>query len=164
MGQTTEKEVAEPSNRTGLIRLKPPRIALVLLLADVGLHFSFPNQLGWQFGCIFCGLALIALGFIVMLWAWSLFRKQETAICPTAEAAALVEAGPFRITRNPMYLGITVMLLGVAWILGTLPMLFAPVAFFVLMNAVFVPFEEHRLSEIVGQRYAEYRRRVRRWL
>lgn len=164
MGETVEKEVAEASNRAGLIRLKPPRIALVLVLIDVALHYGFRNRFGRHFSCLFCGLTLIALGFVVMLWAWWLFRKRETAICPTASATVLVESGPFRVTRNPMYVGMTLMLLGAAWVLGTLPTLFAPVVFFVLMNTIFIPFEEQRLSTIFGQRYAEYSGRVRRWL
>jgi len=59
-----------------------------------------------------------------------------------------------------MFFGMTAMLAGCAWILGTLPTLFAPIVFFLLMNAVFIPSEEQRMSEIFGQQYTEYRSRV----
>jgi protein-S-isoprenylcysteine O-methyltransferase Ste14 len=148
----------------GLLRLKPPRIALVLLLINVGLHFLLRDHIGWHFGCAGCGIVLIALGFLVMIWAWWLFRKRDTAICHTGVATVLVDRGPFRFSRNPMYLGMTSMLAGCAWILGTLPTLFAPAAFFLLMNVAFIPSEEQRMSAIFGQRYTDYCRRVRRWL
>jgi protein-S-isoprenylcysteine O-methyltransferase Ste14 len=63
-----------------------------------------------------------------------------------------------------MYLGVTAMLAGCAWILGTLPAFVAPVGFFLVMNTVFVAFEERRLSEIFGEQYEKYCRKVRRWL
>ncbi len=163
MAKETTKEV-EAVGRAALLRLKPPRIALVLLLISVGLHFLLRNALPWHFGCLFCGLILIALGFFVMMWAWRMFRQRETAICPTSAATVFVDGGPFRVTRNPMYFGMTAMLAGCAWILGTLPALLAPLAFFLLMNAVFIPFEERRLSEIFGAQYVEYCGRVRRWI
>jgi len=163
MAEATREEVGKGS-RMGLLRLKPPRIALVLLLIGTGLHFLSRNYVRWYFGCTVCGVALIVFGFLLMIWAWWLFRKRETAICHTAAATVLVDRGPFQFSRNPMYLGMTTMLAGCAWILGSLPALFAPAAFFSLMGAVFVPFEEQRMSEIFGQQYTEYRRRVRRWL
>jgi hypothetical protein len=58
-----------------------------------------------RFGWPLCGLTVIGLGFIVMVWAWWLFRKRETAICHTAKSTALVAGGPFRGTRNPIVLG-----------------------------------------------------------
>lgn len=163
MAEEITKEV-EGSGKAALLRLKPPRIALVLLLISVGLHFLLRNTLRWHFGCPACGLILIVLGFLLMIWAWQLFRRQETAICPTAAATALVDRGPFRVTRNPMYFGMTAMLAGCAWILGSLPALLAPLTFFLLMNTAFIPFEERRLSEIFGVPYLEYRNRVRRWI
>jgi len=164
MAETIIKEELGHSNRISLLRLKPPRIALVLLFIDIGLYFLLGNHVGWRFGSTVGGVALIVLGLLFMMWAWWLFRRRETAICHTGAATVLVDRGPFRVTRNPMYLGMTAMLAGCACILGTLPTLFAPAVFFLLMNSVFIPFEERRLSEIFGQQYTEYRRRVRRWL
>jgi protein-S-isoprenylcysteine O-methyltransferase Ste14 len=163
MAEADGKEEAL-GNRLGLLGMRPPRIAVVLLLIGIGLHFLLRKELAWDFGCTICGGVLIMLGFLLMMWAWWLFRKRETAICPTGTAGVLVNVGPFRVTRNPMYLGMTAMLVGCAWILGTLPALFAPAAFFVLMNRVFIPFEERRLAEIFGAQYGEYRQQVRRWL
>jgi protein-S-isoprenylcysteine O-methyltransferase Ste14 len=163
MAKEITKEV-EGGGRAALLRLKPPRMALALMAISVGLHFLLRSTLPWHFGCLLCGLILIALGSLVMMWAWRLFRKKETAICPTSAATALVDRGPFRVTRNPMYFGMAAMLAGCTWILGSVPALFAPVAFFLLMNAVFIPFEERRMCEIFGAEYVAYCGRVRRWI
>jgi protein-S-isoprenylcysteine O-methyltransferase Ste14 len=63
-----------------------------------------------------------------------------------------------------MYLGIVVMLLGIALWLGSWPMLIAPVGFLVFMSLVFVPYEEQRVLETFGDAYASYAQRVRRWI
>ncbi len=163
MAEATRKEV-EAEVATGLLRLKPPRIALALVISAIGLHFLFRNHLRVHFASPVCGVAAIILGFLLMIWAWWIFRRRDTAICPTATARVLVDRGPFRVTRNPMYAGMTAILTGCALWLGSLPALFAPLAFFALMNVVFIPFEERRLVEIFGRQYADYRSRVRRWL
>ena len=72
--------------------------------------------------------------------------------------------GPFRFTRNPMYLGITIMLLGIAVAVGSPAMLIAPMGFFAIMSLVFIPYEEGRLREFFPKDYLDYTQRVRRWL
>jgi protein-S-isoprenylcysteine O-methyltransferase Ste14 len=104
------------------------------------------------------------LGFCVMIWAWWLFRRAGTPIRPTVQAVSLVTSGPFRLSRNPMYLGIVVMLLGVALLVGSWPMLIPPLGFFVLMSQVFIPLEEQRLRQVFGEAYDSDTRRVRRWI
>ena len=63
-----------------------------------------------------------------------------------------------------MYLGITIALMGIAIVVGSLPMLIAPVGFFAIINMVFIPYEERRLEQIFGEEYIDYKRQVRRWL
>ncbi len=147
-----------------LVEVKPPHIAGLLLVLSVGLHFLLPQAYRHQFTCIACGIVAVALGFGVMIWAWYLFRRSGTPIRPTQRATCLVTAGPFRLSRNPMYLGVFVMLLGVAVGVGSLPMLIAPVGFFAFMSVVFVPYEEHRLREAFGDAYLSYTQKVRRWM
>ena len=147
-----------------LVNLKPPLIAGLLLALSVGLHFVLPQAYRHQFACVWCGVTAIAIGFGVLLWAWGLFRKSGTPTRPTAQATALVTSGPFRFSRNPMYLAIVVMLLGLAVWVGSLPMLIAPVGFFAVMSLVFIPDEERRLRETFGEAYLSFTQRVRRWM
>lgn len=147
-----------------LIHVRPPQIAWGLLVVSVGLHFALPKEYRLNFVCIACGVVAFVWGFLVMMWAWWLFRQIGTPIRPTDRASSLVTSGPYRFSRNPMYLGIVVMLLGIALWLGSWPMLIAPVGFFVFMSLVFIPYEERRLLETFCDAYASYAQSVRRWI
>jgi len=147
-----------------LVNLKPPIVACLLLALSGGLHFVLPQAYRRQFACGMCGVVAIAIGVGVLLWAWWLFRKSGTPTRPTAQATALVTSGPFRFSRNPMYLAIVALLLGIAVWVGSLPMLIAPVGFFVVMSLAVIPAEERRLRETFGEAYLSFTQRVRRWV
>jgi protein-S-isoprenylcysteine O-methyltransferase Ste14 len=147
-----------------LVKLKPPLVACLLLALSAGLHFVLPQASRRQFACLICGVTAIAIGFGVLMWAWGLFRKSGTSTRPTHHATALVTSGPFRFSRNPMYLAIVIMLLGIAAWVGSLPMLIAPVGFFAFTSLVFIPYEERRLRETFGAAYLSFTQRVRRWI
>ena len=89
---------------------------------------------------------------------------RATAICPTAETTALITDDVYRLTRNPMYLGIVLMLLGIALATGSLPCYLASLAFFLIIDVVFCPYEERKLEQAFGSDYARYVGAVRRWL
>ena len=80
--------------------------------------------------CIKCGVLLSGAGFGVMMWAWWQFRQRGNPICPTEGAHEVISAGPYRVTRNPMYLGILAILSGASLIMRSIPVLVAPVGFF----------------------------------
>jgi len=110
------------------------------------------------------GVLLLILGFVFGYSGFSAFRKVGTPVRPGDEPTKLVTSGPFRITRNPMYLGLELVLLG-AFLLAKSPFfLIPPIVFFLLINFLQIPFEEDLMTERFGQLYAEYCQRVRRWL
>ena len=147
-----------------MLTFKPPRIALSLLLVAGVLHIAMPAFWPDLPASGVGGFLLGVLGFGVMLRAWWLFRIRETAICPTAATTVLITSDVYRLTRNPMYLGILLMLLGAALAAGSLPCYVAALAFFLIIDFVFCPYEESRLATSFGSEYAGYRRAVRRWL
>jgi protein-S-isoprenylcysteine O-methyltransferase Ste14 len=94
-----------------------------------------------------------------------LFRREGTEVNPTSEHnTSLVVRGPFGVTRNPMYLGLVIMTLGIAFWVGLLPMFAVPVAVFATTNCVHIPFEEKNLRRQFGAAFDDYLRRVRRWI
>jgi protein-S-isoprenylcysteine O-methyltransferase Ste14 len=111
------------------------------------------------------GIALLVLGFVVSGWGRLTFRQQSAEIMPSSEAhSTLVASGPYRFTRNPMYLGIVVIGIGAALVAGTWLMWLVPVILFVLDNFVIIPFEEHSMERVYGDSFRAYKARVRRWL
>jgi len=111
------------------------------------------------------GIAIFFAGWILPVWAFALFRAAGTEIDPVSERnAALVTSGPFRLTRNPMYLGLTVATLGMAVWIGSWPMLAAPIAVFAIANWGHIPFEEAKMRRQFGAAYDVYASKVRRWI
>ncbi len=146
------------------IDIVPPKWALFYLLIGLVLHF-FWLLAGWiQFSAPLLGMILLGLGFGLMTWAWLLFKSKETAVHPHEESTAFVQEGPYHFTRNPMYLGITLILTGIAFFLGTFPAFLIPLAFFLTLNVTFIPYEEEKMGEKFGKEYLNYKDRIRRWL
>lgn len=147
-----------------LIDFRPPRIAQLFVLVAVLAHWATPMSRLHVYSNHALGITLGVAGFAVMMWGWWLFKKADTAICPTAKSVHLVTTGIYRFTRNPMYLGMIGMLLAIAVFVGTAPFYLAAGAYFVVINQVFCPYEENRLAETFGESYRLYRQAVRRWL
>ena len=111
------------------------------------------------------GAVLIVLGLALSAWARLTFRTQRAEILPWSKThSTLVATGPFRFSRNPMYLGILVIGVGAALVAGTWLMWLVPVLFFVLDNFVIIPYEERSMERTFGDAYRAYRSRVRRWI
>jgi protein-S-isoprenylcysteine O-methyltransferase Ste14 len=110
------------------------------------------------------GVAIFALGVIIALWAQILFRLQGTTTVPGEKSVALVTSGPYRLTRNPMYVALAMAYLGWAGILRQVwPLVFLPPVMLYL-NSIVIPVEERRLREAFGLVYETYRSKVRRWV
>ncbi len=146
------------------LRLVPPAWLLLAIGTAIFLHREWPVAqivpAPWHW---------IALAFIVpaMALAFPSARamvRRGTPVRPFAEPTALVTEGPFRYTRNPLYLGMAVLLAGVAIFLGSLtPFLTIPV-FLLVIGVLFVRPEEAKLAAAFGEDYRQYCGRVRRWL
>jgi protein-S-isoprenylcysteine O-methyltransferase Ste14 len=142
-----------------------PPVYLVLSMGAMAvLHFGFPIAHPVREPYRYAGAVLIVLAVALGLWSVVLFRRARTGVVPFSEATALVTSGPYRLTRNPMYLGMAGILLGTAVWLGSLtPWLLLP-AFMRIIAERFIAPEEAMLERAFGSGYLEYCRAVRRWL
>ena len=148
-----------------MLKLPPPIWALLILILTAGASY----MAGWPTGpwanSLSVGIGLIAISFIAPVWALILFRRAGTQINPTsATNNKLVTDGPFRFTRNPMYLGLVLLSLGVAVATGAILMFVAPILVFAIANWVHIPFEEAKMRRQFGPAFDIYARNVRRWL
>ena len=110
------------------------------------------------------GTVLIALGLLLIGWAMLTFLRARTAILPMKPAARLVDTGPYRITRNPMYTGMSLIYLGGMLVMNWVWALFIfPLVLLLLYRLVISKEEKYLLAEF-GEEYREYCRRVRRWI
>ncbi len=112
----------------------------------------------------YAGIVIIGLALGLMVWAALHFRRAGTNIHPHQPSLALVTAGPYQFTRNPMYLGMAGILLGAALLLGSLTPFIVIPGFMALISERFIEAEEAKLEAAFGQRYLGYKDKVRRWL
>ena len=146
--------------------IPPPIVALVSGLAMWAVAFLFPAlSLAFPFQAVL-GYALIGIGVSIDLISIIAFRKAKTTVTPLApeKASSLVVSGLYRFTRNPMYLGLLLILSGVALLLGSPLSLAILMAFIAYITAFQIKPEEARLREVFGGEYESYCRNVRRWL
>ena len=125
-------------------------------------RFALPLDLGVLTRPL--GWLVVSIGLGLMLWTMWTFARQRTTVNPYSGASALCTGGPFRFSRNPIYLGDWLILLGVSLLLSTFwPLLFAPLIWIMLRFGV-IRHEEAHLEAKFGDAYRSYKTRVRRWL
>jgi protein-S-isoprenylcysteine O-methyltransferase Ste14 len=157
---TAAAPVAAPSR---WLRLRPPTLARALMLIALVLHallFGFSAPLGRSMAA---GVPMMLAGFAWMAWAWWHFRRAGTPLPPTARPTMLVDEGPYRFGRNPMYLGMVVMMLGAGLSAGVPFVALAALNFVVIVSAVHIPYEEAQMRRAFGGWYSDYAASVRRW-
>ena len=148
-----------------MLKLPPPIWAFAyLLIAAVISYFA-----GWPgmstLRIIPLAIILIIAGVASAVSAALLFRREGTDLDPMSETnAKLVVTGPFKFTRNPMYLGLVLFTLGIAFWIGAWPMFLAPIATFATANWGHIPFEEAKMRRQFGAEFDAYCGKVRRWI
>jgi protein-S-isoprenylcysteine O-methyltransferase Ste14 len=164
MNQVAEPEAAAPKTDTSGIRVLPPLYYIAAFLVGVAFELIFPTS--WPPVGIRISVTVLAVGAWLALdgAAMVFFRRAGTSMVPMNPSTALVTSGPYRITRNPMYLGMCSLYVafafafGVIWALAFLPAVIVVVDRFVIAR------EEPYLERKFGQAYRDYKARVRRWL
>ena len=145
------------------LKIPPPIWGMGMLL------IAFIVDRFWGTGFLFRFTPLAVLvgagGLLLGSWGERTFAAEGTDILPASPTnKKLVTRGPFRYTRNPMYLGLVMMALGFALYFGTVAFYVVPVLLFLLCNFSFIPFEEAKMQRQFSDQYTDYIRRVRRWV
>ena len=145
-------------------RIFPPIWLAITFIAMVALDRWLPFMQLFTGGAGLVAWSLITAGLAVVLIAANVFRRAGTGIVPFSESTALVTSGIYRYTRNPMYLGMVLILAGLAIKLGSLSAWIPIPVFVVVIQQQFIRNEEIFLTGIYGDEFLEYKRRVRRWI
>jgi protein-S-isoprenylcysteine O-methyltransferase Ste14 len=148
-----------------MIKLPPPVWALIYVILAAAVSWYYPWRAMVDLRIVWLGIALVVIGFAIAFSAATLFRRRGTELNPTSETnKLLLIEGPYRFTRNPMYLGLTIVTLGIAFWVGSLPMFAAPLLVFLTANFVHIPFEEAKMRRQFGTGFDDYTAKVRRWV
>lgn len=144
-------------------KLLPPTLVAILVVVMIATalvvsspSFSVPIRL--------LGIVVLAIGIALSARNAALFDKVGANIKTFDKPTALVRSGAFTWSRNPMYLGFTLFLVGLALVLGKAAALVGPIVFFIAADRWYIPFEERRMDATFGSDYDQYRHQVRRWI
>ena len=156
--------MATDAKDTVAVRLWPPvAIGAPLLLGWwVTAQWGDPGELGsWR---VPLGWTLVAMFAAWNGWSLWLFGRHETGLLPGQATEAMIESGPYRLSRNPLYVGLLVLYLGLALLVPTVwGLVLLPAAVLLVLWGAILP-EERFLRERFGSSYVDYSHRVRRWM
>lgn len=146
------------------VRVPPPLVFLATILVGVAIDWTVPLPIvpaavaGWFGG------ALVLVGLAISGLSVREFRKAKTTIQPNRPASTLVATGPFRYSRNPMYLALSIVQVGLGVWINSAWVLVLVVPTLIWIRHSVIAREERHLGEKFGQAYRAYQARVRRWL
>ena len=155
--------MSEPKDHAA-VKIHPPVLVSLHVLAAFFLNklfplpFIFPKILEW----VGYGLVIIGLGLAII--AASRFMQAHTTLDPHGSVSNIVTGGPYRFSRNPIYLGFVCLLIGFPFIFRNYWGLILSPLLVVLMNRLVIEQEEAYLGKKFGDVYTGYKSRVRRWL
>ena len=145
-------------------RILPPMYLFTSLASMVLLHLFLPVSQLISYPWNAAGIIPLLLGMTLNISADRAFKKTGTTVKPFEVSTTLVTSGVFRYSRNPMYLGMVMILTGVAFLLGALsPFIIIPI-FAITMDRVFIVSEENMLDQRFGGKWQQYKENVRRWI
>jgi len=128
---------------------------LTIFIPNVKTIISYPYNL--------LGILIMILGFYLISITYLQFSKSKT---PESfeKSKCVVTTGLYKYSRNPMYIGSIIFLIGLSILIKTLIGFVFPIALFLILNYMFIPFEEEKMEKELGKKYLKYKKTVRRWI
>ena len=142
----------------------PPTYFIVIIILQVLIHFAFPFLWLLIFPVNLIGVIFIAAGTALNIFADKAMKEANTTVKPFEESSHLLTHGAFKISRNPMYFGMLLILIGVATILGSIIPFILAFIFVRIINRRFILIEEKMLLDKFGNEWLFYKNEVRRWI
>lgn len=146
------------------VAILPPILFGIALLIAIALHWRFPLRLPGRDVTLTLGIVLLIAGVGLAVWGHDVMVRAGTNVNPLKPTTAIVTAGPFRYSRNPLYISLTLIFLGISFILGMAWGVVVLVPALLVLHFGVVLREERYLERKFGETYREYKRRVRRYV
>ena len=139
----------------------PPVILLASIVLQIILLFFFPISVDLS---SLLGLILILSGISLVFVSFRFMRKMKTTFIPDGTPEVLISSGPFKFSRNPIYLGMLTILVGVAFLMSSLSAIIIAFVFGIIINFTWIAHEEKKLHELFSEDWENYSSKVRRWI
>lgn len=142
----------------------PPGYLLISLILMILTYWLLPGVVIAPGPVRMFGVVFVVLGILLNIAAKQAMKKAQTPVSPFAKTTSLITWGVYSWTRNPMYLGLVLLLVGVSILMGNLLPMIITLLFALIMQNRFVTLEEKKLSEEFKDRWEDYKNRTRRWI
>lgn len=140
----------------------PPVYFLACILITLLLHVLVPTLNLIRFPLTLGGVAFLGAGTYWIARAHRLLTRHATPVT-FAPSTCIIQEGLYHYSRNPMYVGFVVFLIGCSVLSGNMLSVLCPMCFFVILDRMFIPYEEEKMERTFGKDYLEYKQIVRRW-
>ncbi|MCK0469858.1 isoprenylcysteine carboxylmethyltransferase family protein [Halalkalibacter sp. APA_J-10(15)] len=144
--------------------LLPPHLFLICCLGMVLLRMYYPYYLWISMPYNLTGVVLVVAGLAVSTWGSNTFRQHRTNIHTFQKPDQLVMEGLFKYSRNPMYVGFLIALVGLLVVLGEASPAMFVLLFLIVTDRWYIKHEENALNETFGAEYERYKASTRRWI
>lgn len=145
-------------------KIPPPAIVLLGIALQCLVNKYAPVYDYGSYVSTASGIVIIIVAVLLASVSVAIFRKSKTTVVPHGKPSKLVAVGPYKFTRNPMYLSLLLVLMGSSFIFGTVSVLAIPLIFMLIIDSQVIPMEEKTLRHKFGKQYDSYAKKVRRWL
>jgi protein-S-isoprenylcysteine O-methyltransferase Ste14 len=142
----------------------PPTHFYTYLIISIAFHFLLPVKQIIFTPYVFIGFVPAIAGALLNIWTDSLFKKLNTTVKPDQKPSVLIDYGPFKISRNPMYLGMALILIGAGILMGSVTAFIGAVFFAAAMQISFIPEEEKIMQDAFGEKFEIYKKNVGCWI
>ena len=153
------------SRSTVVSRIPPPLLFAAAFLSGLALERRLTGDVIASPGLHrAAGAVVVVLGLAIMVWAATILARRRTTLIPHRMPSSFIRQGPYQLTRNPMYIGLTILYVGLALWTGAwaaAPLVIVPL---LVIDRVTIPMEETHLREKFGDGYRQYCAEVRRWI
>ena len=146
------------------VKIHPPVLTLIHLIVAFVLSWLIPLPIQLPTFVSYIGIVLVLLGFGFAFSAILQFRAKQTTVNPHGSVSAIISEGPYRFSRNPIYVSFVCLLIGFPLIVKSLWGLILSPVLILLFNQLVIQYEEAYLEKKFGETYTSYKSRVRRWI
>ncbi len=146
------------------VRLHPPIIYAISILSGIWLYKLWPLAMPFAIHGRLYGGIIVVIAVIIAAWSLLNFHRNNTDVRPDKPDSALITSGPYRYTRNPLYIVLSLTQITVAVWLDNLWVLLLVIPSIIVITRYAIAREERYLEQLFGQDYLDYKKRVRRWL
>lgn len=145
-------------------KILPPTLLIICIVIMFLLHLVLPVSCILPFPINMIGLIFIVNGVLISMISSNHFEQKKTTVMTFDIPEVLVIDGLYRYSRNPMYVGLGLIIIGIWMLLSTVSPAIVVIAYFILLDIYYIRFEEKVLEMKFGEAYIEYKARVRRWI